>query len=353
MMTLDLERRIGSDGSEPEEVMAQDPARHRPKMYPPPEFPPRQVPLFANTPPAIFPPILGLLGLVMALRVGSRSLGLGPELADLASGLVLPLWVFAACIYGVKMMRRISVINDDLKVMPSRAGLAAGTLGGMVVAAHLTEFSAIAGLWLMAAMLILHAVLVGLTVLALVRQPPEGRAVNPGWHMTFVGFIVAAPAAVATGQEDLARALFYATLPVALAIWAASLWQLSRRIPPAPLRPMLAIHLAPASLLSITASLIGLDLPATIFAWTALVIVLALAAALRWITAAGFSPLWGAFTFPLAAASTALMLQGAALGWAGLALLALGLVAIPWIALRILKLWPGGRLAARTNAAEA
>ena len=333
--------------------MAQDPARHRPKMYPPPEFPARQVPVFANTPPAIFPPIFGLLGLVMALRVGLRLLGFGAELADLASGIVLPLWAFAFCIYGVKMIRRISVINDDLKVMPSRAGLAAGTLGGMAAAGHLAVFSASAGLWLMGAMLTLHAVLVGLTVRTLVRLPPEGRAVNPGWHMTFVGFIVAAPVAAATGQVDLARALFYATLPVALAIWGASLWQLSRRIPPAPLRPMLAIHLAPASLLSITASLTGLSLLATIFAAVAVAILIALAAALRWITEAGFSPLWGAFTFPLAAAATALMLQGGVLGWVGLMLLALGLVVIPWIAVRILRLWPGGRLAARTNAAEA
>jgi tellurite resistance protein len=350
---LDLDRRIGFDGGEPEEVMAQEPARHRPKMYPPPEFPPRQVPLFANTPPAIFPPILGLLGLVMALRVALRLLGLGPELADLASGVVLPVWVVGVCIYGVKLTRRISVISDDLKVMPSRSALAAGTLGGMVSAAHLSVFSSSAGLWLMGVMLILHAVLVCLTVLTLFRLPPEGRAVNPGWHMTFVGFIVAAPAAVAVGQDDLARALFYATMPVALAIWGASLWQLSRRIPPAPLRPMLAIHLAPASLLSITASLTGLDLSATIFAWVAVVILLTLGSALRWITEAGFSPLWGAFTFPLAAASTALMLQGGALGWAGLALLALALGVIPWIALRIFRLWPGGRLAAKTNAAEA
>ena len=128
--------------------------------------------------------------------------------------------------------------------------------------------------------------------------------------------------------------------------------QLARRVPPAPLRPLLAIHLAPASLLATTASLLGLDLVAAVFGWMALGIGLALFAALRWITASGFSALWGAFTFPLAAASTALMLQGGALGWAGQGLLVLALVTIPWIAWQVLKLWPGGQLAARTNAAE-
>lgn len=333
--------------------MAQDPGRYRPRHYPPPEFPLRRPVAFSRTPPAIFPPVLGLLGLVVALRPGLDRWGLPREVADLAAGMVLPLWAFAVCTYTLKLSRRISVIRDDLKVMPSRGGLAAATMGGMVAGGLLSSFAPRLATGLLVVMLTLHAVLAILTLRTLVALPPEGRAVNPGWHLTFVGFIVAAPAAVSLGLPDLARALFFATLPPALGIWGASLVQLVRRVPPAPLRPMLAIHLAPASLLATTASLLGLDLVAAVFAWMALAIALALFAALRWITSAGVSALWGAFTFPLAAASTALMLQGGALGWAGQGLLVLALVTIPWIAWRVLKLWPGGQLAARTNTAEA
>jgi tellurite resistance protein len=142
-------------------------------------------------------------------------------------------------------------------------------------------------------------------------------------------------------------------LPVALAIWGVSVVQLARRVPPAPLRPMLAIHLAPASLFATTASLTGHTLLAQGFALLALAILIALLAYIRWITETGFSPLWGAFTFPMAAASTALMLQGGVLGLIGQGLLVLALGGVPWIAYRVLKLWPGGRLAAKTNAAEA
>lgn len=333
--------------------MAQDPARYRPKMYPPPEFPPRQVPLSANTPPALFPPILGLLGLVAALRIGAGQLGIGSEIVDLAAGMMILLWAAAVCIYAAKLLRRVGVILEDLAVMPSRAGLSAATLGGMVAAGQLAGIAPGVGLWLLWAMLALHAGLVLLILRVLVGLPPEGRAVNPGWHMIFVGFIVAGPSAVALGQPEIARTLVYATLPVAVAIWGFSLVQLIRRIPPAPLRPMLAIHLAPASLLSITANLAGLDLLAALLAWLALVILLALASALRWVTESGFSPLWGAFTFPLVASASAFLLQGGALRWVGLALLAVALVAVPWIALRIFRMWPGGRLAAKTNAAEA
>lgn len=322
-------------------------------MYPPPEFPPRKVALFANTPPAIFPPVLGLLGLATALRIGTTQWGAGQEIADLASGLVLPLWAFAACAYIVKLSRRISVVNDDLKVMPSRAGLAAGTLSGMVAAGHLGVFAPGAAIWLLLAMLVLHAALVVLTVRVLLGLPAEARQVNPGWHMIFVGFIVAAPPAAILGLESLARGILYATLPVALAIWGVSLLQLARRVPPAPLRPMLAIHLAPASLFATTAALTGQNLLAQGFAVLALVILLALLASARWITESGFSALWGAFTFPLAASATALMLQGGVLALVGQGLLLLALGVIPWIALRVLKLWPGGQLAAKTNAAEA
>jgi tellurite resistance protein len=322
-------------------------------MYPPPEFPPRRPAAFARTSPAIFPPILGLLGLMTAMRLGAAKLGLPIGIVDLATGMVVPLWGFAAFAYMVKLLRRISALTDDLKVMPSRAGLAAGTLGGMVAAGLLGGIAQQVAVGLLILSLVLHVMLVGLVVRVLADLPPEGRAVNPGWHMVFVGFIVAAPSAARLGLTDLAQVLLYATLPVAVVIWGLSAMQLVRRMPPAPLRPMLAIHLAPAALFATTASLTGHAVLSTICAWTAVAIGLTVLAGLRWIVESGFTPLWGAFTFPTAAIATALLLQGGALSWAGLGVLALGLATIPWIAWKVLRLWPGGRLAAITNAAEA
>jgi tellurite resistance protein len=40
----------------------------RPRAFPPPEFPPRKPKLFARTPPAVFPVLLGLEGLALALH---------------------------------------------------------------------------------------------------------------------------------------------------------------------------------------------------------------------------------------------------------------------------------------------
>jgi tellurite resistance protein len=333
--------------------MSQEPAKFRPKMYPPPEFPPRKVAAFARTPPAIFPVMLGLLGLAMALKTGLAVFGLPIAIADLLAGLAVPLWAFGVFAYLAKFMRRNSVLWDDLKVMSTRAGLSAASLGGMLAAGLLVPFTAGGATVLLFAMLGLHAVVAGLTLRILLALPPEGREVNPGWHMTFVGFIVGAPTAVALGYDSLAKGLLLATIPVAVAIWGISLLQLFRRIPPAPLRPMLAIHLAPASLFATIAALTGQGVLAAVFVVVVIGGLVALIAGLRWITAAGFSPLWGAFTFPLSAAAAALLLQGGVLAWVGVGLLGVALAVIPWIAWKVLSLWPGGTLAAKTNAAEA
>jgi tellurite resistance protein len=78
---------------------------------------------------------------------------------------------------------------------------------------------------------------------------------------------------------------------------------------------------------------------------------LGLLVSLRWITESGFSAMWGAFTFPIAAYASALFVTG----WEvpGMLVLAAALGVVPVIAYRVITLWGSGRLAAVTNAAEA
>lgn len=325
----------------------------RPKRYPPPEFPPRRPALFARTPPAVFPAILGFLGLAGAVRLALDRMGWDQGLADLLAGVAVALWLFAAFAYLAKVVRRPRVVVEDLRVLPGRSGLAAMTMGGMVAAGLISTYSAPVSAALLLASLVGHAVLAGLLLRLLVGLPPEARAVNPTLHLSFVGFIVAAPAALALGLGWLAATLFWVTLPMAVAIWALSLRQFAQAVPPAPLRPLLAIHLAPAALLSSVATLLARPELGLGFAGLGMIYVVLLLGAGRWVTEAGVSPMWGAFTFPLAAFSTALLLAGGVWVWPGLAAAAVGVVAIPAILWWVLKRWPGGKLAAVTNAAEA
>lgn len=329
------------------------PPTTRPKRYPPPEFPPRRPALFAKTPPAIFPPILGFLGLAGGLRVALGRLGWDQGLADLLAGVAVALWLFAAGAYLAKVLRRPGVVFEDLRVLPGRSGLAAMTMGGMAAAGLVSAYSAPVAAGLLVAALAGHAGLAVLLVRLLLGLPPEARMVNPTLHLSLVGFIVAAAPALALGWGWLSEGLFWAMLPVALAIWGLSLRQFLRTAPPAPLRPLLAIHLAPAALFSSVATLLAWPEVGQGFAALGLAYAVLLLAAGRWVMADGVSPMWGAFTFPLAALSTALVLAGGVWLWPGLALAVVGLGAIPAILWWVLKRWPGGRLAAVTNAAEA
>ncbi len=331
--------------------MTIEPKRIRPKIFPPPEFPPQKPAMFSTTPPAIFPVLLGLLGLALALKRASVVAQVPVGLADLVMGVVSVLWLFGAGAYAAKIARRPAVVMEDLRILPGRTGLAAATVGAMAFASVLGNFAPVVAQVVLVLSLGLHAALAVLMVRALIAAPPEGREVTPAWHLAFVGFIVGALAAVSLGWAGLATNILWATLAMAVAIWAVSLWQLVKRIPPAPLRPLLAIHLAPASLFASVAGLLGMNSLAQGMVALGAVILIALLAAGRWIMASGFSPLWGAFTFPLSAFATALLINDWVVPGVLLTVLALG--AIPAIAWRVLKMWPGGTLAAKTNAAKA
>jgi tellurite resistance protein len=325
----------------------------RPKTYPAPEFPPRKPKLFAKTPPAIFPVVLGLLGLGLTLRKASAVLSLPRDFAEVALGAVLALWAFATVAMLVKILRRPRVILQDMQVLPGRAGMAACSMSMMLASAVLVPYWPGLARGVMYLALVLHGLFALLLVWSLWRGPAEQRVVNPIWHLSFVGAIVAAVPALALGQVGLAQGLLISTMPIAALIWGVSLAQLIGRIPPAPLRPLLAIHLSPAALFCIVAAGLGQDILAQSFATFGGLILLSLLGANRWITEAGFSALWGSFTFPLVAYASGLIGMG---GWfqiVGLGFTLLGLLAVPVIAQRIIKMWMTGTLAAKTNAAEA
>lgn len=321
--------------------------------------PSKQPPAFQNVtargvlrrvPPAIFPPIMGLLGLSLAWRRGADVTGLPAGLADMFAGAVLLLFVFAAGAYLGKAVQRPSVVLEDLKILPGRAGLAAFSLAVSLSAAVLVPFAPRLAFGLACLGFGAQIALVLVVGYLLLSGPAEGRIVTPVFHLTFVGFIIGPVAWVPLGYPAIASTIWMLAVPVAGAIWAISLRDLLRRIPPAPLRPLLAVHLAPASLFSLVASLLGWHGYAMVFAVFALVILVVLLANFRWITVDGFSALWGAFTFPLAALTNALL----ALGWtvAGLILLVFSSAVILPIALKIMQAWAKGGLAIKTNAAS-
>ena len=322
---------------------------------------PKQAPagLWRRVPPAIFPPILGAMGLALVWRQAAALFALPTGIADLGAGAMVAIMCFAALAYGAKLVRRPAVLADELAILPGRAGVAAGILCIYMLAGLIAPHVPGVGRLLLVAGMALH--IAALVVLLRVYRtgPPERRRVTPVWHLNWVGFIVAARVAILLGWPGLASAILWPSLAAAVVIWGISAAQFARAVPPAPLRPMLAIHAAPAALIGTVA--LGLGGPGWLVtgaAFLALALLLVLALSGKWLLGAGFSPMWGALTFPLSA--TAGLSLGVASASGGAfdraiagALLIAATVVIPPILFLVLRDWARGRLAVKTNAAIA
>lgn len=317
-----------------------------------------------NTPPAVFTVILGLFGLTLAWRAGAQVSVVPVEISQMLLGAVVALFAIAALSYLVKTLRRPSAVIEDMRILPGRGGLAALAVSFSALAAGLVPMAPDTAAAMMYFALAFHALLTVLVVYVLGSGPAEQRRVTPLWHLSFVGFIVAAVSATALGYYGLAQTIFWATVVVAFLIWGASAAQLVKTLPPAPLRPMLAIHLAPACLFGIVA--LGfppeqfplMPVAAKAAAYVAALILLALLVNLKWIMEAGFTPLWGAFTFPMTAAAVFFLTLANQTGGLlpkiiGVALLVGATFFVPWVAMKVIQMWMKGSLATKTNASAA
>jgi tellurite resistance protein len=325
----------------------------------PPRLKPEARPgLFRRTPPAIFPPILGLLGLGIAWRRGQDAFGIPGAPVEGLLGAVTLLFLFALAAYGAKAAMRPRVLTEDFRTLPGRAGLAALTMSLMMLAAVLLPYAPRLAAWVLAGGVVLHAMVAAAALRIFMAGPEEARQVTPVMHLTFVGLINAPLAAVPLGMTSVATAIFWYALAAALAVWALALRPLLWGVFPPPLRPLQAIHLAAASLMGSGAHLLGYANLGHAFTLFSAALFAVLLLRLRWLTEAGFSGFWSAFTFPIAAFAGLLFMTSESLGSeavrtaAGLVLIA-GTLVIPPIAFKVMQLWAKGVLAQKTNAATA
>ncbi|MCJ1898952.1 tellurium resistance protein [Paracoccus versutus] len=319
--------------------------------------PPRLNPpgLWRRVPPAIFPPLLGALGLALAWRAATARFGLPPGLSGMMVGMVVAAWGFAVLAYGSKLLRRPAVLVEELRVLPGRAGIAAALVGIYVAAQLLAPFAPALAQGVLVAGMAAHLAFWAVAIPVMARTPGQGR-VTPVWQLTFVGPIVAAQAGAGFGWTALGQALWWAVAGMGGFVWVASLFQALTERLPAPLRPLLMIHLAPIAMLGNVAAALGWQQVALGLAWAAAAALVLAALRLRWLVEAGFSPLWGAFTFPLAAtAGLWTAVSGFTPGWAlpaQILLVTASLVVLP-ILFRVWRAWASGGLAMKTNAAIA
>ncbi|PID35503.1 MAG: tellurium resistance protein [Rhodobacterales bacterium] len=314
--------------------------------------------LWSRTPPAIYPPTLGLIGLALAWRRAPDTFGIAPGLGEMLLGMVTLLWAFTAAAYGVKMFHRPSVVLDEIKTLPGRAGLAALTMSTMLIGTVFIERIPHMAAFLVFFGLLAHLALAAIIGWRLATGPASARLVSPEYHLVFVGPIVSTLTLLPLGYHGLATGIFWLTFGAAVVIWGLSALQFAQKSVPEVLRPLLLIHLAPAALLGTVAFLMGMEQIGLFMLALALVYAAVLLLSVRWLIRAEFSPFWGAMTFPTAAFASLMQIAAAAgfhegYRWvAGVALIFASFL-IPFVAYKIYQMWAKGGLAIKTNAAQA
>lgn len=308
-----------------------------------------------RTPPALFPSTLGMFGLALAWRTATE-IGAPRLAADLLLAVAGAFFVFAFGAYIAKLVKRPSVVLEDMNPAPGRAAVSAGSMCLLLFAAAAYGAGAkpetARTLWL--AGLVLHAVYMACVVHVLWKAPPETRVVTPVLFLPFVGFIVSPIGGVPLGFVQISEAAYLWSLAGGAVIVALSTPRFFLQPTPVPQRASAAILLAPTSVAAIAGGVLGHAALADAFALASALIAVFLATRLRWLTAGGFTPLWGAFTFPAAAFAGAMLLLATTRGglWVGVAwgALAIASVVVPAIWALTIRAWAKGRLAAATGA---
>ena len=309
-----------------------------------------------RTPPALFPATLGMLGLSLGWRSAVEVIDAPDAVWRLLLAATGLFFVFAFGAYIAKAMRRPSVVLEDMNPVPGRAAVSAGSMCLLLLAAGLAALGAPVGLaqgvWL--AGLGLHVAYMLCVIAVLTRAPAEARVVTPVLFLPFVGYIVSPIGGVPLGYGDLANWLYLYSLVAGAVIITLSAPRFVLRPTPIPARASAAILLAPTSIGAVSGHALGYGGLVAAFIGASLIIALTLLARLRWLTAGGFTPLWGAFTFPSAAFASAMMVAAARWGgaweWAAALALVAATVIIAPIWVMTIRAWSLGRLAPATGA---
>jgi len=310
-----------------------------------------------STPPAVFPVILGTLGLGMVWRNAAIFATPAGAIGDLILAIGVALFAVGFVAYLVKLVRRPGCLTEDMRTVPGRTGLSAMSMSMMLVAGALWPIWPGLAKIILFASLGVHLVVVIAMVIVLLPLPFQARQMTPAWHLAFVGLIVGAMVMIPMGYLALASVIFVISLMAAATIWLGTMYMYMKSgWPPAPLRPLLAINLGPSALLGMVAIGLGFKGLAVAFLIISVLIFVLLALRFLWLVEAGFSPFWGAFTFPLAAFTSQLVITWIWVPMPIIVVFAAMLVstlAIPPIVVRVVQMWIKGTLAAKSNAARA
>ncbi len=308
-----------------------------------------------RTPPALFPCLLGFIGLGLAWRRAAEIWFVTPWIGEGILLVSCVLFMATGTFYHMKLSLRPSIIFDDLKVGPARGAVSAGSMCLMLYATALTPYMyELAQLCWWAAVL-QHAAYMVCVTLSLAKSHTKLSEVNPTLILPFVGYIVASIGGPGLGHTTLSGFFLMITIPGCLFIITISLINLRKYSINKTLRASYFIILAPLSIYGIGAFNIWPTEVYTVFWYIALICGLCMLPFLGWFSTGGWTPAWGAFTFPLSVFA-GVMLTGAQSHFGLIAdigsVVSLGIatLVVPYVVWKTYRHWLEGKLAHSTGA---
>lgn len=258
-------------------------------------------PLWRQTPPAAFPVCLGFLSLAVAWQ---HAVDVLPWVSEDMSNLLLAaatgyfLWFFG--FYLAKVIARPAVLLEDMQSPPARAGIAAMAMSMMLLALALLPFNVyVPQVWWTG--VVLQIVASAVVLHAIWKDPPKKRHFSTFQYLTFVGPVIGPFTGVPLGYIWQSYWLIMASLVAYVIVTIGIIMTLKRDPIPKNLRPSITIFLAPICLFALGFDALGYHQIFVYFYWASNVVAVALLFMAPWMMRGGYTPVWGAFTFPIAA----------------------------------------------------
>lgn len=283
--------------------------------------------------------------------------GLSADIGNLMLAASTGYFVWFLAFYIRKLTVRPMVLFEDMRTPPARAGIAALAMSMMMLAAALLPLKVyVPQVWWTGVVLQIAAS--AIVLYAIWRDPREARHFTTFQYLTFVGPVVGPLAGVRLGYVWQSYVLIYAALIAYIIVTIGILATLRRTPLPENFRPAMMIFLAPVCILALGFGALGQEFAFTLFYWLGSAIAFVLLINVRWLMRGGYTPVWGAFTFPTAAFLN-VQVMAVAKGhgiWATTGVYAgliIGTPLILWIAYRSSMAWVTGELSQKSGAAIA
>lgn len=314
---------------------------------------PSSSPSLAHLPVALFSSVMGLAGLALAWRTAAAVLDWSPLPGDALTGIASLVFVAVAIAYALKLWRHPQAAQAEWNHPVKMNFVPTISIGLLLLGTAWLPRAPNTAFALWASGAALHLALTLRTMSTWIHHPQlEIQHLNPAWFIPVVGNIIVPLGGVQLAPPELSWFFFSIGVVFWIVLFAVVMYRLFFHAPLAVrLTPTLFILLAPPSVGFLAyAGLTGqLDPFGRVLYYTALFLALLLASnALRFFNVPFFISAW-AYSFPLAALTTATlrmatMADSRSLGMFGIALLGATSVLIALLAARTIRAAIGGEL---------